>query len=86
MSAPAKKRISRPVQVAVVLVVLVAIAALGYLTLISPKRAAASDAERETAAVEALGMRAIVLDTMMTDHDASARLAGEILALAKDDA
>ena len=42
--------------------------------------------ERETAAVEALGMRAVVLDTLMTDHDASARLAGEILASVEDGA
>jgi hypothetical protein len=53
VSAPAKKRVSRPAQIALVVVALVAVAALGYLTLISPKRAAASDAERETAAVEA---------------------------------
>ena len=53
MSAPAKKRISRPAQVALVVVALVAVAALGYLTLISPKRAKASELERETAAVEA---------------------------------
>ncbi len=53
MSAPAKKRISRPAQIALVVVALVAVAALGYLTLIAPKREAASDLERETAAVEA---------------------------------
>lgn len=53
MSAPARKQISRPAQVALVVVALVAVAALGYLTLISPKRAEASELERETAAVEA---------------------------------
>ena len=53
MSAPAKTRISRPAQVALVVVALVAVAALGYLALIAPKREAASDLERETAAVEA---------------------------------
>ncbi len=53
MSAPPRKRVSRPAQLAAVVVALVAVAALGYLTLISPKRAAASDLERETAAVEA---------------------------------
>ncbi len=39
----------------------------------------------ETAAIEALGMTAVALDTMMTDHDASARLAGELLALVEED-
>lgn len=39
----------------------------------------------EISAVETLGMRAVALDTMMTDHDASARLASEVLALAQDD-
>ena len=53
MTAPARKRISRPAQLALVVVALVAVAALGYLTLIAPKRATASDVASETAAVEA---------------------------------
>lgn len=52
MSAPAKKRISRRAQVVLVVVALVAVAALGYLTLVAPKRAAAAELEREAAAVE----------------------------------
>jgi LPPG:FO 2-phospho-L-lactate transferase len=35
----------------------------------------------EVAAVEELGMRALALDTLMTDHDAAARLAGQLLEL-----
>ncbi len=53
MSAPAKKRISRRAQLALVVVALVAVAALGYLALIAPKRSAATDLEAETAAVQA---------------------------------
>ena len=53
MSAPAKKRLSRRAQLALVVVALVAVALLGYLTLVAPKRSAASELARETAAVEA---------------------------------
>lgn len=53
MSAPAKKRMSRRAQVALVVVALVAVAVLGYLAVIAPKRATASALERDTAATQA---------------------------------
>jgi type II secretory pathway pseudopilin PulG len=53
VSAPVKKRMSRRAQVALVLVALLAVAALGYLALVAPKRAAASELEREAAAIQA---------------------------------
>jgi len=40
----------------------------------------ASDSD-EMSKVEALGMSAVALDTLMTDHDASQRLAGNLLNL-----
>lgn len=53
MSAPVKRRISRRALLALVVVALVAVAALGYLALIAPKRSAAAEVDRETAAVQA---------------------------------
>ena len=53
MSAPVTKRMSRRAQVALVVVALVAVAAFGYLALVAPKRAAASELEREAAAIQA---------------------------------
>ena len=52
MSAPAKKRLSRRAQLVLVVVALAAVAALGYLTLVGPKRAAASQLERDAATIQ----------------------------------
>jgi type IV pilus assembly PilO-like protein len=53
VSAPPKKPISRRALLALVVVALVAVAALGYLALIAPKRSVAADLDRQTAAVQA---------------------------------
>ena len=53
MSAPAKKRMSRRAQLALVVVALVAVAVLGYLALVAPKRSTAVELERDAAATQA---------------------------------
>ncbi len=81
MSAPVKKRISRRAQLALVVVALVAVAALGYLTLVAPKRATASELEREVVAVEA--QIAEYRAATPAQEAAAAAKAAEVFKLAK---